>query len=106
MPGAVQTDLALVELRPVTGRTHQLRVHCAAAGWPILGDRIYGTAPRHGGPGLHLHAQGVLIPLYPKKPPIRVEAPVPGPMRRQAEACLAGRDRPAVFGEADPAPSE
>ena len=32
-----------LELRPITGRTHQLRVHCAYAGFPILGDRQYGT---------------------------------------------------------------
>jgi 23S rRNA pseudouridine1911/1915/1917 synthase len=38
-----QGDLALLELHPLTGRTHQLRVHCAAAGCPILGDGIYGT---------------------------------------------------------------
>ena len=50
-------DRTLLELRPVTGRTHQLRVHCAASGWPILGDPIYGSAPRFGGPGLHLHAR-------------------------------------------------
>ncbi len=35
--------LSLLELRPQTGRTHQLRVHCAALGCPILGDRDYGT---------------------------------------------------------------
>lgn len=34
--------LSLLELEPVTGRTHQLRVHCAALGCPILGDRDYG----------------------------------------------------------------
>ena len=33
-------------LEPLTGRTHQLRVHCAAMGWPIVGDTIYGNAPR------------------------------------------------------------
>lgn len=33
-----------LELHPITGRTHQLRVHCAHAGFPILGDRQYGTA--------------------------------------------------------------
>ena len=34
---------SLLELKPVTGRTHQLRVHCAYMGWPILGDPQYGT---------------------------------------------------------------
>jgi tRNA pseudouridine32 synthase/23S rRNA pseudouridine746 synthase len=77
----------LLELRPVTGRTHQLRVHCAASGWPILGDPIYGTAPRFGGPGLHLHARSVTVPLYPKKPPILVEAPVPEHMRERVRMC-------------------
>ncbi|MCB5174686.1 RluA family pseudouridine synthase [Microvirga lenta] len=79
--------LTLLELRPVTGRTHQLRVHCQASGWPILGDPIYGTAPRFGGPGLHLHARSVSVPLYPKKPPIVVEAPVPEHMRERVVAC-------------------
>lgn len=36
-------NMSLVELRPVTGRTHQLRVHCAHLGCPILGDPQYGT---------------------------------------------------------------
>jgi tRNA pseudouridine32 synthase/23S rRNA pseudouridine746 synthase len=79
--------LTLLELRPVTGRTHQLRVHCRASGWPILGDAIYGTAPRFGGPGLHLHARGVSVPLYPKKPPIAIEAPVPEHMQERVQAC-------------------
>lgn len=35
---------SLLELQPVTGRTHQLRVHCAYMGFPILGDPQYGTA--------------------------------------------------------------
>lgn len=85
--GEASGRLTLLELRPVTGRTHQLRVHCAASGWPILGDAIYGTAPRFHGPGLHLHARSVTVPLYPKKPPITVEAPVPDHMRARVEAC-------------------
>lgn len=36
-------DAALLELRPLTGRTHQLRLHCAYAGFPILGDPQYGS---------------------------------------------------------------
>ncbi|GEO16542.1 RluA family pseudouridine synthase [Microvirga aerophila] len=88
--------LTLLELRPVTGRTHQLRVHCQASGWPILGDPIYGTAPRFGGPGLHLHARSVTVPLYPKKAPIAVEAPVPEHMRERVAAC--GMDLPLPDG--------
>ena len=38
-----QGELAKLELQPVTGRTHQLRVHCAHMGWPILGDPQYNT---------------------------------------------------------------
>ena len=38
-----QADQAKLELRPITGRTHQLRVHCAHMGWPILGDPQYGS---------------------------------------------------------------
>lgn len=44
----------LLDARPVTGRAHQIRVHCAEAGWPIVGDRFYG---RGEGPRLMLHAQ-------------------------------------------------
>ncbi len=39
----VREGLSLLELRLYTGRTHQIRVHCAAMGWPLLGDRLYGT---------------------------------------------------------------
>jgi tRNA pseudouridine32 synthase/23S rRNA pseudouridine746 synthase len=74
-------------LEPVTGRTHQLRVHCAAMGWPIVGDAIYGTAPRFDGPGLHLHAREVLVPIAKNRAPVRVTAPVPPHMRAQLRAC-------------------
>ncbi|KQP31554.1 RNA pseudouridine synthase [Methylobacterium sp. Leaf469] len=84
--------LAWLALTPVTGRTHQLRVHCAASGFPIVGDPIYGSGPRSGGPGLQLHARALTLPLYPKKPPIVVEAPAPAHMRAGLVRC--GADRP------------
>jgi 23S rRNA pseudouridine1911/1915/1917 synthase len=37
-------DTSLVEVRPLTGRTHQIRVHLAATGHPVLGDGLYGAA--------------------------------------------------------------
>jgi tRNA pseudouridine32 synthase/23S rRNA pseudouridine746 synthase len=79
--------LAWLALEPLTGRTHQLRVHCAEMGWPIVGDAIYGTAPRQGGPGLHLHAREVVVPLYKNREPIRVIAPVPEHMHGRLEHC-------------------
>jgi len=76
-----------LELEPITGRTHQLRVHCAEMGWPIVGDPIYGTAPRTGGPILHLHAREIVVPLYKNRPPIRVVAPVPEHMHSALAEC-------------------
>jgi tRNA pseudouridine32 synthase / 23S rRNA pseudouridine746 synthase len=80
-------DLCLVALSPLTGRTHQLRVHCAAEGWPILGDPIYGSARRGDATSLQLHARSIVIPLYKNKEPIRIEAPIPEHMRANLEAC-------------------
>ena len=79
--------LIWLALEPLTGRTHQLRVHCAAMGWPVVGDSIYGKAPRSGGSVLHLHSREVVVPLYKKKEPIRVTAPVPEHMRARLTAC-------------------
>jgi len=79
--------LTWLALEPITGRTHQLRVHCAAMGWPIVGDDIYGTAPRFSGPVLHLHAREIVVPISKNKPPIRVVAPAPPHMRERLTAC-------------------
>jgi RluA family pseudouridine synthase len=75
--------MTLVELRPETGRTHQLRVHCAHLGAPILGDAMYG-----GGAGmLHLLAREIALPL---EPDLRMTAPVPEHMRAAVAACGGG----------------
>ena len=79
--------IAWLALSPLTGRTHQLRVHGAAMGWPILGDAVYGSAPRAGGPPLHLHARRVEVPLNKAKPPVIVEAPAPAHMLDALRAC-------------------
>lgn len=73
-------------LSPLTGRTHQLRVHCAAMGWPILGDPIYAEARGTDEP-LHLHARAVVVPLSPNREPIGVEAPPPAHMIAALAAC-------------------
>jgi len=87
--GKVSAPAALtwLELEPLTGRTHQLRVHCAEMGWPILGDSIYGNAPRNGGAIQHLHAREIIVPLYKNRPPVRVTAPAPAHMRKALSAC-------------------
>jgi tRNA pseudouridine32 synthase/23S rRNA pseudouridine746 synthase len=74
-------------LEPLTGRTHQLRVHCAAMGWPVVCDAIYGHSPRSGGPGLQLHSREIVVPLYKNREPIRVTAPVPLHMHERLKAC-------------------
>ena len=89
--------LTWLALEPLTGRTHQLRVHCAAMKWPIVGDNIYGNAPRSGGPRLQLHAREVTVPLYKNREPIRVTAPVPAHMHELLKACgWDGEDVTAV----------
>ncbi len=92
-------DLAWLELRPLTGRTHQLRVHCAASGFPILGDPIYGRERQPTPlPRLHLHARSIVLPLYERKPPIRVGAPPPPHMLEALRAC-------GFTAEPEPAPA-
>lgn len=67
---------ALLEIRPRTGRTHQVRAHCAALGCPILGDPVYGA----GGPMLHLLARRLELPG------LAATAPVPAHMRAALDA--------------------
>jgi 23S rRNA pseudouridine955/2504/2580 synthase len=71
---------AWLALSPLTGRTHQLRVHCQAIGTPIQGDGKYGGAQAHlggeVGDKLHLHARRIVIPR-PGGGVVDVSAPLP-----------------------------
>ncbi len=62
-------------LRPHTGRTHQLRIHCAHLGFPLLGDPVYG---RPSAEKLHLLARSILLRL---QPPVSATAEPPAHMR-------------------------
>jgi 23S rRNA pseudouridine955/2504/2580 synthase len=83
------TRASWLALLPVTGRTHQLRAHCAALGTPIVGDGKYGgrMAQLPGGAvshRLHLHARSLEIP-HPDGGKLRVTAPLPPHMQRMWE---------------------
>jgi len=89
---AVGKRVAWLALEPVTGRTHQLRAHCAALGTPILGDGKYGGAAAHPadlppgvGKRLHLHAREIVLP-HADGGNLRFVAPLPDAMRAAFEA--------------------
>lgn len=68
---------SLAELRPQTGRMHQLRAHCLALGTPILGDEVYGGVySEHFAQQLHLHARRLSFP-HPEGGSLTVESPLP-----------------------------
>jgi len=65
-----------LRLWPITGRTHQLRLHLAHLGSPVLGDRLYG-AEGDSSPRLMLHAWRITLPPLREAPERRSEAPLP-----------------------------
>jgi RluA family pseudouridine synthase len=82
---AVRTTdaFALLRCEPITGRTHQIRVHLAASGWPILGDSVYGEASpliaRQA-----LHAWRVSLPHPVTRESLDLVAPLPDDFTRAA----------------------
>jgi tRNA pseudouridine32 synthase/23S rRNA pseudouridine746 synthase len=80
--------LTWLELKPETGRTHQVRVHCAELGCPVLGEPMYGTVPAEQPKvPLHLLARGIVLPLSSNKPPVAVTAEPPEHMRAALKKC-------------------
>ncbi|MBN1939391.1 MAG: RluA family pseudouridine synthase [Candidatus Aminicenantes bacterium] len=76
-------EFDLVEARPHTGRTHQIRVHMAAGGHPVAGDRVYGPKrPRRELPRLFLHARKIGFRHPESEKWLEFEAPLPPDLER------------------------
>ncbi len=87
-------NYTLVEAKPVTGRTHQIRVHCREAGHPIIGDEKYGLqeqnrAFRDAGFGqLFLHARSITLPQ--ESGMLTIESELPDGWQRCIDSFLSG----------------
>jgi 23S rRNA pseudouridine1911/1915/1917 synthase len=73
---------SLVQFQIITGRTHQIRVHCAAVGKPLLGDTLYGNIPTSliSRQALHSHMASFIHPVLGER--ITLKAPVPEDMQK------------------------
>ena len=89
---AVLGEYALVEAQPLTGRTHQVRIHLAAMGAPVAGDAMYGGS-RHL-PRAFLHSWRLELPHPHSGTPLVIEAPLPRDMA--AWLAQAGLDPSAL----------
>ncbi len=75
-------DYTLLEVRPETGRTHQIRVHLAAIGYPVVGDKVYGVKSPHlsrqfvhaSRLGFHLPSTGEYVEFESELPPDLAQA--------------------------------
>jgi 23S rRNA pseudouridine1911/1915/1917 synthase len=78
---ASDRGLSLVRCQLVTGRTHQIRVHLQSRGWPIVGDRVYGTRDDRIARQA-LHAWRIMLPHPVTRERLTIEAPVPDDLRQ------------------------
>jgi 23S rRNA pseudouridine1911/1915/1917 synthase len=79
---------ALLRVTLETGRTHQIRVHMAAIGHPVLGDKPYGGRSAYGLERQFLHAARLSFPHPVSRDPVDVSSPLPGDL----EAALRRAD--------------
>lgn len=92
---ASANGLSVLQLRLMTGRTHQIRVHLAHAGFPVLGDDKYGdfefnrAVARQGVKRLFLHARRLVLPHPAAGGKLKLEAPLPPDMRAFVEESFA-----------------
>jgi 23S rRNA pseudouridine1911/1915/1917 synthase len=81
---------SLLELRIETGRKHQIRVHLASLGCPVVGDRVYGRGGSGGGMALHAHALAFVHPFTGLR--LTIRSPLPARLR----VLRSPRARPAA----------
>ncbi|HTR96807.1 MAG TPA: RluA family pseudouridine synthase, partial [Candidatus Acidoferrales bacterium] len=95
VPLASSEAMSVLELRLLTGRTHQIRVHLAHAGHPVVGDDKYGDSAADratygaGARRLMLHARRLAFPHPVTGEALRLESPPPRELRELAEAQVA-----------------
>ena len=80
---------ALLRVRPITGRTHQIRLHLAALGHPLVGDRLYGGGEGFHRPALHSAFLSMLHPVTGER--LELSAPVPEDLADLMATFLNGR---------------
>jgi 23S rRNA pseudouridine1911/1915/1917 synthase len=81
----------LLELHPITGRTHQLRLHCAFVGCPVVGDTVYGRKKTSLEIGRHfLHASKLAVALPGEEIKRQFSAPLPADLERILEGLRKG----------------
>lgn len=76
--GELAGEFTLIEAEPKTGRTHQIRVHLASIGHPVVGDKVYGRRRRRIPiPRMFLHAQRLSFSHPVSGELVEVQAPLP-----------------------------
>lgn len=95
---ATGAGVSLLAIELLTGRTHQIRVHCKAIGHPLVGDPAYGEhrwrrlppavrRPLREFPRPALHARKLTLPAIAGAPPVSSTAPIPGDLQALCAAC-------------------
>jgi 23S rRNA-/tRNA-specific pseudouridylate synthase len=99
---------SLLEVRIMTGRTHQIRVHLSAIGHPVVGDPVYGERTyrefvrKHGPLNRYfLHASGLEFAHPTSGKPMAFQSPLPGPLQQLLEVLRGGiHGRASSFDDA------